>query len=120
VAQPMTISYNDLEYLPEGIYLFQGKAFTGVAVDYDVCGVKNYELPFLDGHEHGLARGWHLNGQLGAETPYANGVVHGTQREWFEDGSLRSETICEFGHIVRREVRNQRQEVVELYERPST
>jgi hypothetical protein len=53
-------------------------------------GQLEYEIPWLNGQAHGIAKRWHENGQLHWETPYVNGQVHGIERWWREDGSLWS------------------------------
>ena len=55
-----------------------------------------YELSFRDGQEHGLWKGWYLNGQLGYERQYkvedsygSLGKIHGKTKVWDKSGKLR-------------------------------
>ena len=111
------IPYDDLEYTPEGLFLLNGKPFSGTTVDRDPEGRKLSEVPFRDGREHGIARSWHRNGQLAGETPYVDGIMHGIRRELFDDGSLKSEEVIEFGTLMRKEVHARCGEITERYER---
>ena len=111
------IRYDDLDYLSEGIFVLNGKPFTGTAIDRDVEGRKESEVLFVDGHEDGVARSWHANGQLRSEIPYRLGVAHGSCRKWYEDGALKSEEKVEFGILMKRVVRDPNGDVVESYER---
>ena len=114
------IKYDDLEYLPEGIFLFDSRPFTGVAIDRNESGMVISEVPFVDGFEHGLSRAWHPNGRLALERPYIHGESHGLAHEWFEDGSLKSETAFEYGVMMKRELRDRTGAVIEMFVRPSS
>jgi antitoxin component YwqK of YwqJK toxin-antitoxin module len=120
MTQNTEIKYDDLEYLSEGLFLFNGQPFTGVTIDRNERGVKISEVPFVDGREHGMARSWHANGRLSMEGLYVHGESRGLVKEWFEDGSLKSETVWEFGVPMRWEKRDRSGNVIEVFERQST
>jgi hypothetical protein len=122
MSQRVEIGYDDLDYVTKGeaVFLFKGQPFSGTTIDRYPDGRVECEVSFEDGREHGAARDWHPNGQIGGETPYLWGVIHGLVREWFDDGSLHVEARVEFGWLMRKEVRNEKAEVVEVYERPPT
>src|SRR4030095_9699772 len=84
--QQQEVVYDDLEYLSEGVFLFNGQPFTGLGVDHHPDGSRSGAVPFETGREHGVSRSWHRNGQLAVETTYVHGIKHGPKREWFEDG----------------------------------
>ena len=111
------VAYDDLEYSTSGVFLLDGEPFSGTAVDRDQEGRKVSEVPFVNGHENGVARSWHANGQIEGETPYVDGIMHGIRREFFDDGSLRGEETIEFGTLMRKEVLNHTGQVVDHYER---
>lgn len=120
MTQKSEVKYDDLEYLSEGIFLFDSRPFTGVAIDRNDRGAVISEVPFVHGLQHGLARAWHGNGRPSLERPYTHGESHGPAHEWFEDGSLKSETIFEFGIMMKQEVRDRAGTVVEMFVRPSS
>lgn len=120
MIQKSKVKYDDLEYLPEGVFLFDSRPFTGVAIDRNNSGAIISEVPFVDGRQHGLARTWHANGRPSLERPYVHGESHGLAHEWFEDGSLKSETVFEFGTMMKRELRDRTGTLVEMFIRPSS
>jgi antitoxin component YwqK of YwqJK toxin-antitoxin module len=103
-----------------GVFFLNGQPFTGMGLQRYSDGSKRDEVPFLDGREHGVARSWYRDGRLAGETTYVRGVKHGPRREWFENGLLRSEELFEFDLVMRKEVRNDHQEVIENYECPTS
>jgi hypothetical protein len=111
------VAYDDLEYTTSGLFLLNGEPFSGATIDRDEAGHKVCEVLFVKGHENGVARSWHSNGQLQGETPYVDGMMHGIRREFSDDGLLRSEEVIEFGTLMRKEVRDRTGQVVDLYER---
>jgi antitoxin component YwqK of YwqJK toxin-antitoxin module len=119
MAEQQEVDPDTLEYV-NGMFLLGGQPFTGLGVQRFPDGSKRDEVPFVDGREHGVARSWYRDGRLAGETTYVRGVKHGPRREWFEDGSLRSEELIEFDLLTRKEVRNERQEVIERYECPTS
>jgi antitoxin component YwqK of YwqJK toxin-antitoxin module len=50
-----------------------------------------WEIPWVNGRRHGIAKCWYSDGQLMWETPYVNGEKHGIGRCWYENGQLRLE-----------------------------
>ena len=42
------------------------------------------ELSFVDGKMHGMAKEWHLNGQLAMEVDFVDDSVHGQRRRWYD------------------------------------
>jgi antitoxin component YwqK of YwqJK toxin-antitoxin module len=117
--EPPEVDPDTLEY-ENGVFLFDGQLFTGLGVQRYPEGKKRDEVPFVNGREDGIARSWHRNGRLAGETTYVRGVKHGPRREWFDDGSLKSEELFEFDLLMRKEVRNERQEVIEHNECSTT
>jgi antitoxin component YwqK of YwqJK toxin-antitoxin module len=67
-----------------------GGPFTGVMFD-ESEGHLLAEIPVKDGQVHGLARGWHDNGQLEVEEPFEEGSSHGLRTRWHPNGQKRSE-----------------------------
>lgn len=68
-----------------------GGPFSGVAFEQTTEQQLLAELPVKDGHIHGLARGWHDNGQLEVEEPFEDGFSHGLRTRWYPNGQKRSE-----------------------------
>jgi hypothetical protein len=67
-----------------------GEPFTGTLYDKSSKGAMIAELPVRDGLVHGLARGWHENGQVEVEEPFVDGLSHGERIRWHANGSVRS------------------------------
>ncbi len=59
----------------EDLYYFEGKLFTGLAVDKYENGQKKYEATLKDGKEDGLSTSWHQNGQKSWEGTYKDGEL---------------------------------------------
>lgn len=49
------------------------------------------ERTFVDGVEHGPAKGWYENGEIHFESFKENGLTHGTVKNYYENGYLRIE-----------------------------
>lgn len=50
-------------------------------------GVLFCKIPYFDGKQHGLSRGWHLNGACYWVDSYVDGKRHGLSREWYTNGT---------------------------------
>lgn len=111
--------YDDLFY-DNGKFYLDGQIFTGVGIQRNGNGVKISEVPFVEGCEHGLGQSWYNNGALKGCTPYRHGIIHGVRRRWFADGSVQSEEVFEYGWLMKKEVRNENQQIVESYDRPAS
>ena len=70
----------------EDLYYFEGKLFTGLAVDKYENGQKKYEATYKDGKEDGLSTSWYENGQKSWEGTFKDGEEIST-KEWDEDGN---------------------------------
>jgi hypothetical protein len=83
----------------EDLYYFEGKLFTGLAVDKYENGQKKYEATLKDGKEHGLWTEWYENGQKEEERTYKDGKLHGLTR-WHENGQKKNEVIHRIAFII--------------------
>ena len=73
-----------------------GGPFTGVMYEQTTDGRLLSEIPLKEGIVHGIARGWHENGQLEVEEPFENGRSHGLRTRFHLNGKKRSQaTIVE-------------------------
>jgi antitoxin component YwqK of YwqJK toxin-antitoxin module len=68
-----------------------GAIFSGVMFEQAAGGRRITEVPVKDGRVHGIARGWHDNGQLEVEEPFEDGVSHGVRTRWHPNGQKRNE-----------------------------
>jgi len=118
MPEQQVVDFDSLKY-ENGLFLFNEQPFTGCAVQPCPEGSPWREIPFVNGTERGVVRSGHRNGRL-EETPCVRGAKHGIEREWFENGSLKSESLVEFGCLMRKEARNEQQEVIEHYERAAS
>jgi antitoxin component YwqK of YwqJK toxin-antitoxin module len=78
--------------LQDGVLRVTGseRPFVGVMIEQANGGRLLAEIPVRRGKVHGIARGWHPNGQLEVEERFANGVSHGVRTRWYENGTQRS------------------------------
>jgi antitoxin component YwqK of YwqJK toxin-antitoxin module len=112
------VVYDDLEYLPEGLFLFNGKPFTGLAYQNYEDGKKWCTINFVEGREHGWDRTFFRDGQLEVQTPYDHGLRHGVESEWHKNGSLKGENVFEFGVLMNTKTWSLEGEMKERYVRP--
>ena len=47
-----------------------------------------WEVPYVNGEQHGVEKHWYGDGQLACETPYVNGEIHGMRKMWYSNGRL--------------------------------
>ena len=50
-------------------------------------GALRWEIPYVNGNMHGIARFYYASGALRRETPYVTGRMHGIEREYNKDTS---------------------------------
>jgi len=51
------------------------------------------EVPYINGHKHGVARWYFSSGALEQEISYSNDKAHGIQRWYYENGEIRLENL---------------------------
>ena len=66
--------------------------FSGVRKTYHENGNIETERTYVDGVEHGPAKGWFESGELEFEAFKENGLVQGLVKNYYENGNLRIET----------------------------
>lgn len=78
------------EYYPNGELRssieYKGKVQDGLAVYYDVKGVKTLEVTMVNGKKEGRLRTFFFNGNLQTEEFYANDLLNGKQTTYNSDG----------------------------------
>jgi antitoxin component YwqK of YwqJK toxin-antitoxin module len=75
----------------DGLWYFEGKAFTGIAGLKHENGQKKTETTYKDGKEHGLYTRWYGPGQKSAEGTYKDGKLDGLWTEWYSNGQKQWE-----------------------------
>ena len=91
-APKVVVDYDRLERR-DGLAYFKGVPFTGVAVEKDSNGLKEYELTYKIGKQHGLATSWWPGGgPKWTEGTFKHGKEHGLRIEWFENEQKELET----------------------------
>jgi antitoxin component YwqK of YwqJK toxin-antitoxin module len=93
---PERVNFEALDMDTEQRMVWQGKPFTGTAIELTSDGKIVGELNFVDGVQDGLTREWSLSGRLIAEEAYSDGSKHGYSRHWFDNGQLSSEQLYEY------------------------
>ena len=97
------VDYDELQPADDHLTLtYQGKDFTGTAIEKDRDGSLIAEVEFRDGKKSGRSREWFSNGKLRTEETYAIDVLHGESREWYESGALKAESTHELGICLRK------------------
>jgi antitoxin component YwqK of YwqJK toxin-antitoxin module len=71
-APKVVVDFDQLEFR-DRLQYFEGKPFTGVAVEKHDNGQKQYEGTWKDGKLHGLSTNWYKDGQKGAEATHKDG-----------------------------------------------
>jgi len=56
-------------------------------------GQLEYEIPYVNGKRHGVAKYYHTNGKFEHKIPWINGRLHGIKKIYYRDGTLRSEAL---------------------------
>ena len=84
-APKIVVAYEKLKGRDD-LWYFEGKPFTGVAVEKYPNGQKEYEGTFKDGKLHGLGTEWYENGQKSAEFTLKDGKLI-SEKRWDEDGN---------------------------------
>lgn len=92
----MEVPYEELDYVVDSrsdgcVYLFQGKPFTGVAVEHFKTGAIRCTIQFRDGLENGNAKEYYRSGALLSSSTYTCGRVVGRVTEWFESGAIKKQ-----------------------------
>jgi len=89
-----------------GDTFYEGKPFTGIAVEFGPAGERLDEVPYRIGKPHGPSRSWDAEGRCRMEEYYSCGILHGATREWDEQGQLVREEIWEFHLRIHERVPN--------------
>ena len=85
----------------DGLWYFEGKPFTGVAVWKHENGKKEKEITIKDGKPDGLWTWWHENGQKKAEANYKDGKpADGLYTLWHENGQKKYEATFKDGKQI--------------------
>ena len=66
------VPVNKLNYGDVYVSTKKGVPFTGTAISKYENGQKEWEMPYVDGKEHGTGTGWYENGQKEWEIPYVD------------------------------------------------
>ncbi len=114
------VNYDDLEMDGDGIFLWEGKPFTGIAFEMYPNGQISAEDDMVEGVVHGFVREWYPSGELKLERYDKLSERHSWSREWFVNGTLKRETTLADGVRTKELIWNEAGELVSQYERPSS
>jgi hypothetical protein len=95
------VQYDDLEVGDDQLMFWEGRPFSGFAVENYPDGNLQSETSFVNGLQEGVSRVWHPNGQLAEEALSWKGVRHGRSAAWTADGKPLNEEVYELGALVR-------------------
>lgn len=92
-ANLVEVHKDSLQLKPlEGLVYYQGKIFTGKAIQFYGNGNKAASIAYAHGKKHGVYFKWFENGKLSFESNYNAGKQHGTTKTWWSNGNIRSES----------------------------
>lgn len=95
------VKFDDLDYDEAGwLLLYEGKPFSGVAIDYYEDGAIYWQSQYLNGLKHGWNREWYPTGILKMENWRLGEAGHGITKHYFPDGKIKSHEELEFGFEV--------------------
>ncbi|MBC7812551.1 MAG: hypothetical protein H7175_15460 [Burkholderiales bacterium] len=114
------VNYDALEMDRDGIFLWKGKPFTGVAFEMYPNGQISAEDEMLEGIVNGFVREWYPSGERKLERFDKLSERHSWSREWFRNGILKRETTSADGFRIKETIWNEEGQIVSTYERPST
>jgi antitoxin component YwqK of YwqJK toxin-antitoxin module len=83
----------------DGLWYFEGKAFTGIAGLKHENGQKKTETTYKDGKEHGLYTEWRENGRKFEGSTYKDGKRHGLYTRWYGPGQKSAEGTYKDGKL---------------------
>ncbi|MCK9878371.1 hypothetical protein MXD59_21795 [Frankia sp. Ag45/Mut15] len=100
VNSSQTVNMDDIEYTDDLFVTFEGKLFTGQAVDYykngQICKTETYK----GGRKSGVERSFYADGSIKSEHENIDGGWEGVGRTWFPNGQLKSETRYRRGVVL--------------------
>ena len=91
----------DLLEFDDYVVYYEGKPFSGVAVEKRPNGELWSEVTYRFGVEDGPAKEWFENGKLRSVSNAKLGVTDGLSQEWFDNGVLKCEKQIELGYCTR-------------------
>jgi antitoxin component YwqK of YwqJK toxin-antitoxin module len=96
----LRVDAGELEW-EDYVTYYQGKPFSGVAVELRPNGSVWSEETYLNGLLDGVSRDYHENGSLDSETVYKQGIANGPSRAFYASGQPKYERMIELGICVR-------------------
>jgi antitoxin component YwqK of YwqJK toxin-antitoxin module len=88
----------DLLYsMEDGIYVYEGEPYTGIAHRFSPVGALIAEDHFIDGLQEGASRYWYPSGELCGEEYFLHNSLHGPCKEWYPNGQLKRDAVYEYG-----------------------
>ncbi len=81
------VDYAKLDWKNE-LFVFEGKAFTGIAEQKFRDGKLKARYGYLEGRIHGLVEEWYANGQKSTETNFEKNQRHGANTYWDQSGKV--------------------------------
>src|SRR5574343_23849 len=67
---------------------------------YYGSGELRWEIPFINGKEHGVVKSYYESGALMREIPYINGNAHGVDKGYYKNGKLAGTATYKNGKLV--------------------
>jgi antitoxin component YwqK of YwqJK toxin-antitoxin module len=74
----------------QGLVYYEGKPFTGVAVESAASGGVVAKIQYQEGKKHGVEQKWFADGSPSYYSEYHEGKKHGTTKTWWKNGHPRS------------------------------
>jgi hypothetical protein len=109
------VNENQITKTEDYCYLYQGKPFTGIGLDY-ISGRLIRETKYFDGMKHGVEKIWdYEQGALVKEVCYRKNSTHGILQCWYINGQRKSLEYIEFSIRTKGVIWNQFGEIVDIF-----
>jgi antitoxin component YwqK of YwqJK toxin-antitoxin module len=109
------VTFDELK-LVSGLWVLNGRAYTGTVIFDDPFGGLHYEEEYRNGEQHGLSRAWFVQtGKLNTDSVKRFGVLHGRLRRWHLNGQLAADEQYECGIRVSAQSWDQDGTILEDY-----
>jgi antitoxin component YwqK of YwqJK toxin-antitoxin module len=98
-----TVKISELNKQEGGTVTYDGKLFSGQAIELNPNGSRRKEYHYFEGYKHGPIREFYENGGNQSDTNFVQGVAQGSGFEWDAEGAI-TEVVYKDGEEIKRVV----------------
>lgn len=95
-APDEAVLYRELKQ-EDGIYLFKGKAFSGIAIEQFSPTQLSRAVTLHQGKQNGLMLMWYPDGSPQMSATYRDGILHGRFLGWYHSGGVIYDMVINQG-----------------------